>query len=69
VTLLNNTVKTIDGVKLVFSTLWSHISPEKQFIIQQSLSDFRVIRKDEKRLTVDHYNQIMQKADYFWKKR
>ncbi|KVV16427.1 metallophosphoesterase [Flavobacterium sp. TAB 87] len=65
VTLLNNTVKTIDGVRFVFSTLWSQISTEKQFIIQQSLSDFRVIRNNEKRLTVDDYNQIHSECRLF----
>lgn len=65
VALLNNIVKTIDGVKLVFSTLWSHISPEKQFIIQQSLSDFRVIQNNQKRLTVDYYNQIHGESRLF----
>lgn len=65
VTLLNNTVKTIDGVKFVFSTLWSHISPAKQFIIQQSLSDFRVIQNDKKRLTVDDYNHIHNESRLF----
>lgn len=65
VTLLNNTVKTINGVKLVFSTLWSHISLEKQFIIQQSLSDFRVIRNNQKQLTVADYNQIHSECRLF----
>lgn len=65
VTLLNNTVKTIDGLRFVFSTLWSHISPKKQFVIQQSLSDFRVIRNNEKRLTVDDYNQIHSECRLF----
>lgn len=65
VTLLNNTVKTMGGVKLVFSTLWSLISPAKQFIIQQSLSDFRVIQNDKKRLTVDDYNQIHGESRLF----
>lgn len=65
VTLLNNTVKTIGGAKLVFSTLWSHISFEKQFIIQQSLSDFRVIQNDKKRLTVDDYNHIHGESRLF----
>lgn len=67
VTLLNNTVKNIDGVKFVFSTLWSHISPAKQFLIQQSLSDFRVIRNNEKRLTVDDYNRIHNESRLFLK--
>jgi predicted phosphohydrolase len=58
VTLLNNTVKTINGVRLVFTSLWSHISVEKQFIIEQSLSDFRVIQKNGKRLTVQDYNLL-----------
>nr|WP_315203726.1 metallophosphoesterase [uncultured Flavobacterium sp.] len=65
VTLLNNTVKTISGVKFVFSTLWSHISPDKQIIIQQSLSDFRVIQNDKKRLTIDDYNKIHGESRLF----
>jgi predicted phosphohydrolase len=65
VTLLNNTVKTINGIRLVFSTLWSHISVAKQFIIEQSLSDFRVIRKNEKRLTVEDYNQLHLESRLF----
>jgi predicted phosphohydrolase len=65
VTLLNNTVKNINGVRLVFSTLWSHISADKQFIIEQSLSDFRVIQKNEKRLTVQDYNQLHLESRLF----
>lgn len=65
VTLLNNTVKSINGVRLVFSTLWSFIPAEKQFLIEQSLSDFRVIRKNEKKLTVPDYNQLHQESRLF----
>lgn len=65
VTLLNNTVKTLNGLRLVFSTLWSQISPEKQFLIEQYLSDFRVIRKNEKRLTFDDYNQLHLESKLF----
>lgn len=65
VSLLNNTVKTINGVRLVFSTLWSHISAAKQYSIEQSLSDFRVIRKNEKRLTVQNYNQLHLESRLF----
>lgn len=62
VTLLNNTVKTINGVRLVFSTLWSHISPEKQFIIQQSLSDFKVIKYKDHLFNVDDYNTLHKES-------
>lgn len=65
VTLLNNTVKTINGVRLVFSTLWSHISVANQLMIKQSLSDFRVIRNKEQRLTVEDYNQLHQESRNF----
>ncbi|MFA9195932.1 metallophosphoesterase [Flavobacterium sp. FBOR7N2.3] len=68
VTLLNNTVKIINGVRLVFSTLWSHISEAKQLSIEQSLSDFRVIRKNEKRLTVGDYNQLHLESSLFLEK-
>jgi len=65
VSLLNNTVKTINGVRLVFSTLWSHISAAKQYSIEQSLSDFRLIRKNEKRLIVQDYNQLHLESRLF----
>lgn len=65
VTLLNNTVKTINGVRLVFSTLWSHISVANQLMIEQSLSDFRVIRNKDQRLTVTDYNQLHQESRKF----
>ena len=42
--LVNNCVKEISGVNLIFSTLWSNISEEKRWVIQQSLSDFKVIK-------------------------
>ena len=42
--LVNNCVKEISGVNLIFSTLWSNISESKRWIIQQSLSDFKVIK-------------------------
>lgn len=65
VTLLNNTVKTINGLRLVFSTLWSHISVANQLMIEQSLSDFRVIRNKEQWLTVEDYNQLHQESRKF----
>ncbi len=63
--MLNNTVKTINGVRLVFSTLWSHISVANQLMIEQSLSDFRVIRNKDQRLTVTDYNQLHQESKKF----
>jgi predicted phosphohydrolase len=65
VTLLNNTVKTINGARLVFSTLRSHISLAKQAIIEQSLSDFSLIRKNEQRLTAQAYNQLHLESRLF----
>ena len=41
VILLNNKVKIFGETKLIFSTLWSYISPQNSFEIQQSLNDFR----------------------------
>ena len=46
--LLNNCVKEISGVTIIFSTLWSNISEEKRWVIQQSLSDFKVIKYNDR---------------------
>ena len=54
--LVNNVSVIHENVKLVFSTLWTQISPGKQFEIRQRLSDFHAIKYNRKGLTPDHYN-------------
>jgi predicted phosphohydrolase len=44
--LLNNQVEQIDDVTLIFSTLWSHISPATEWTIARSVSDYRAIIQD-----------------------
>jgi predicted phosphohydrolase len=65
VSLVNN-VAIDDGiVRLVFSTLWTHISPLNQFAIQKGMSDFQVINYDGVPLTPAHYNQQHQACKDF----
>src|SRR5690606_33148280 len=42
--LVNNTSVVNEHVKLIFSTLWSRISPSYQWQIERSLNDFHVIK-------------------------
>ncbi|CAD0006103.1 metallophosphoesterase [Flavobacterium salmonis] len=58
VILLNNYVVEYDNLKLVFSTLWSHISPVSRLNIERGLSDFHVIKFNEARFSADDYNKL-----------
>lgn len=60
--LVNNCVKEISGVNLIFSTLWSNISEEKRWVIQQSLSDFKVIKYKDHLFNVDDYNLLHKES-------
>ena len=60
--LVNNCVKEISGVNLIFSTLWSNISEEKRWVIQQSLSDFKVIKYKDHLFNVDDYNTLHKES-------
>jgi hypothetical protein len=57
-----NCVKEISGVNLIFSTLWSNISEEKRWVIQQSLSDFKVIKYKDHLFDVDDYNTLHKES-------
>lgn len=50
-------VKVGDGL-LLFSTLWSHISPLNQSHVRRGLSDFRNIKYRGSPLTPDRYNEM-----------
>lgn len=56
--LVNNTSVVHEHVKLIFSTLWSRISPGYQWQIERSLSDFHVIKHKGYRFSAEQYNQL-----------
>jgi len=58
VILLNNSVVQHQDTKLIFSTLWSRISPANQWSIERGLSDFHVINYNGHRFTADDYNHL-----------
>ncbi len=66
--LVNNVTEIHDGIKFIFSTLWSKISLQNEWQIQKGLSDFRVIKKDGDIFTPFDYNLLHQKSIDFLKK-
>lgn len=56
--LVNNTSVVHEEVKLIFSTLWSHISPSYQWQIERSMNDFHVIKHKGYRFSAEQYNRL-----------
>jgi predicted phosphodiesterase len=63
--LINNTVIERNGVRLIFSCLWSNISPINQWNIQQSISDFHVIYFNDIKFHVIHFNELHKECMSF----
>lgn len=58
VLLLNNQTITYKNVDLIFSTLWSHIPPQFEYIVQQSVNDFILIKQNGKTITAKNFNAL-----------
>ncbi|MEO3407635.1 hypothetical protein AAFN85_27195 [Mucilaginibacter sp. CAU 1740] len=58
VTLLNNSTIELNQIRVHFTTLWSKISKYKARYIERGMMDFRVIRDEGIRLSVEKYNQM-----------
>src|SRR5690606_33157726 len=58
ISLLNNSVKEIDGVRRIFTYLRSTISLEREFLIQQSTSDINVIKYGGRLINTEDYNVL-----------
>jgi predicted phosphohydrolase len=58
--LLNNQTITYKNTELVFSTLWSHIPPQFEYIVQQSVNDFNLIKQKGKTITAKDFNVLHQ---------
>jgi predicted phosphohydrolase len=65
VSLLNNTAIEHKGVRLLFSTLWSKINPALEFVIKKAMADFRLIKNNGKKITVDDYDQLHEDCRTF----
>lgn len=56
--LLNDVVINNSGIDLIFSTLWTQISPSNRWSIERGMNDFHVIKCNNAKLTVEQYNQL-----------
>jgi predicted phosphodiesterase len=59
--MLNNTSVQIGDVNFIFSTLWSKIEKNVNEI-KRGMNDFRLIKFEEERFTINDYNMIHNKA-------
>lgn len=60
--LVNNISVMHENAKLIFSTLWSRISPGYQWQIERSLNDFHLIKNSGYRFSAEQYNQFHTKS-------
>jgi len=56
--LVNNYTVDKEETKVIFSTLWTRISPEKSFSISTGLNDYRLIRDNNSLFSVDRCNEL-----------
>lgn len=66
--IINNEVINCNGVNLIFSTLWSHITPQKELIIKSHLSDFSQIKYDGDAFRPKIYNELHKQGLIFLNK-
>lgn len=66
--LVNNITIKHENTNLIFSTLWSHISPANEWNIERNVSDFRVIKYNGYRFSSVQFNQMHHDSIQFIKK-
>ncbi len=66
--LINNHTLHYKGINIIASTLWSHISPNKELILQRGLADFYAIRRQGGPFLPVHFNELHQASLQFIKK-
>ena len=65
VSLLNNTAIEHNGVRLLFSTLWSKINPTFEYVIKKSMADFHLIKNNGRKISGDDYDQLHEDCRVF----
>jgi predicted phosphodiesterase len=56
ISLVGNIALDFDGIRFIFSTLWSHIHPGNKEKVERSIADFEVIRYGRRNLSAKDFN-------------
>ena len=65
--LVNNISIINNDIQFIFSTLWSNISPENGWLLEQNMSDFEFIKYKSYRFSYTRFNQLHQECREFVK--
>lgn len=65
--LVNNISVLHENIKFIFSTLWSKINKENEWIIERDVSDFQLIKYKNYRFSAPRFNQLHEEAIAFLK--
>jgi predicted phosphohydrolase len=63
--LVNNTLVIHNNTRLIFSTLWSHISVANLWQIERSMNDFSLIKHGKYRFSAEQYNELHKESVAF----
>jgi len=58
ISIVDNSVINYEGIRFVFTSLWSEIKTKNQKAIEQSVSDFECITRNGKKFTVTDFNKL-----------
>lgn len=63
--LVNNISESIDGVDILFTTLWSKIMPQNAVFIERNVNDFHLIKYKGETMTYKDFNQLYSQSYHF----
>lgn len=63
--LVNNYSVQLDKLRLIFSTLWSNLSPANYLIVQNRMADFNAIQHNGEKFTPGNYNELHEQCKNF----
>lgn len=63
--LVNNTTKILNNCQLIFSTMWTKIGTQHELAIQNTLSDFHLVKNGKNRFSIRDFNQLHTESKTF----
>jgi len=65
ISIVNNVAIEHGGIKFIFSTMWSKISPQNERLIEQGMADFNCITYKNRKLRAADYNRLHEESMRF----